>query len=219
MEKDLNLLTDTSTLTEKLSINNNTKGSINLNTLKNPILYTLNKIEYSASEKESLPILVQELCRCFLHQVGNEENRSDQVFTEDKKEKICENNPEMSRLSECPKAKDLVETIFDPPKKGLKLNAKQCHKLGSTLVGMIRQGNQESISKECRVLEKKLIDYNYQIMRTKTHERKLNDKIRKLEDCRDMLLYDIRNARKKQELYFEDSYQTSFGDSETVEIP
>lgn len=213
MEKDLNLLTDTSTLPEKLSINYNTKGSINLNTLKNPILFTLNKAEYSVSEKESLPILVQELCRCFLYQVGNEENRSDQVFTEDKKEKICENNPETSRLSECPKAKDLVDTIFDPPKKGLKLNVKQCHKLGSTLVGMIRQENQERISRECRILEKKLIDYNYQIMRIKIHEKKLNDKIRKLKDCRDMLLYDIRNARKKQEPYFEDSNQNNFGDS------
>ncbi|OMJ66837.1 hypothetical protein SteCoe_36179 [Stentor coeruleus] len=218
MEKDLNLLTDTSTLPEKLSINNNTKGSINLNTLKNPILYTLNKAEYSVSEKESLPILVQELCRCFLYQVGNEENQSDQVLTEDKKLKICENNLETGRPSEYPKANDSVDTIFDPPRGGLKLNVRQCQKLGSTLVGMIRQENQESISKECKILEKKLIDYNYQITKVKSYEKKLNDKIKKLEVCRDMLLYDIRNARKKQELYFEDSKQTSFGDSETVEI-
>ncbi|OMJ68620.1 hypothetical protein SteCoe_33882 [Stentor coeruleus] len=218
MEKDLNLFTDTSTLAEKLSIDDNPKGPVNLITLKNPILYALSKAEYSVSEKESFLTLVQELCRCFLRQVRKEDDQSYQVFEGDKKGEIYENNPEVSRLSEYLKVKDLVDIIFNPPREGLTLNAMQCQKLGSILVGMIRQGNQETISKECKILEKKLIKYNYRIMRVKNYERKLNDKVRRLEDCRDMLLYDIRNARKKQQSYLKKSNQTSSWDSEIVKI-
>jgi predicted RNA-binding protein with RPS1 domain len=61
------------------------------------------------------------------------------------------------------------------------------------------------------------LQVNVKIIDMKNKDSKIDLEIRKMESCKKLLLKDIRNIRKKQIQYYEDSALTNCADSGSVE--
>lgn len=217
MEKITNSTTDIPTEPNKIYTKHLVKGALSLSVLKNPILFTLKKAQHSLNHTESLPKMVHELCKSFASHMQNDEKP---LITEDHEEettKTSEYTNDNFIANTRIKGQNRLDMIFDPPKEGVKIKHKQCQKMGKLIVGLMRQEDYEGITSECKGLEKKLIDYNEMIRDIKSTESKLESEIRKMESCKQLLLNDIKNIRKKQIQYYEDSALTNCADSGSVE--
>ncbi|OMJ82390.1 hypothetical protein SteCoe_16929 [Stentor coeruleus] len=217
MEKNTNSTTDIPTESNKIYTKHSIKGALSLSILKNPILYTLKKAEHTLNHTESLPNMVQELCKSFVKHMQNDEKHLITEVHEEETTKTSENTRDNFIVNTRIKEQNQLDMIFDPPKEGIKIKHKQCQKMGKVILGLMRQNDYERITSECKGLEKKLIGYNEIIGDIKTKETKFDMEIRKLESCKKLLLKDIKNARKKQIQYYEDSALTNCADSGSVE--
>jgi hypothetical protein len=155
MEKTTNSTTDIPTEPNKIYTKHPVKGTLSLSVLKNPILFTLKKAQHSLNHTESLPIIVQELCKSFVKHMQNDEKALTTEDHEEETTKTSEDTSDKFIVNTRIKGQNRLDLIFDPPKEGVKIKHKQCQKMGKLIVGLMRQEDHEGITSECK-------DYRYE---------------------------------------------------------